>query len=91
MMAERQERKRKISPEWRLSLDWLAPTWGSTASTPRAPAAGDRSPFLRPNADYTQELHNHHVLQPTGTGGDAVDNALAETLASVGAASDGLR
>jgi hypothetical protein len=23
MMAERQERKRKISPEWRLSLDWL--------------------------------------------------------------------
>jgi hypothetical protein len=91
MMAERQERKRKISPEWRLSLDWLRAYVGQHGVDAEAPAAGDRSPFLRPNADYTQELHNHHVLQPTGTGGDAVDNALAETLASVGAASDGLR
>jgi hypothetical protein len=62
----------------------------------RGPAPTSRScttqTRTRPDVslDYTQELHDHHVLQSTGTGGDALDKALAETLASVGAVGDGL-
>jgi hypothetical protein len=58
------------------------------APTPRSCTTQTRARNV--SLGYSRELHDHHVLQSTGTAGDALDNALAEALAPVGAVGDGL-